>query len=90
MKKVESYLKERYGEGGEVKVEFEGKEITGVMYGDDECFEMNDFYQYLLTKDTLYKAFYEIPNDNDDLGSLDYENPTGLEDVTEYYKEYVV
>lgn len=50
--------------------------LTGYMYGNDECFDGEGFYQYLLTADAkLYKAYYDIPDDESELDSLDYDHP---------------
>ena len=91
MKELRAWLEERYGTGGEVTINYNNEKVTGIMYGNDECFEMDDFYQYILTEDALYKAFYEIPEGNEDLGDLDYESPIDLKDAdAEYYIEYVI
>lgn len=56
------------------------KQVTGTMFGDDECWEINEFYQYLETEKTLYKVYFEISdelmeninNGTADMGDVDY------------------
>lgn len=66
-----------YGEGREIEVNFEGKKIKGVMFGNDECFECDDFYQYLLTKEKLLLCFYNTEENGNqiELDHIDYTNP---------------
>lgn len=50
--------------------------ITGTMFGDSECWELDTFYMYLLTDNgELYKLYYEVPSDCDDLGDIIFEHP---------------
>lgn len=47
--------------------------LSGVMFGNDECFDLDDFYQYLLTEDgNLYKCWYDTDDCDDDFGSIEY------------------
>ena len=91
MNELKLWLEKQYGKGTEATINYEGKQIVGTMYGNDECFDTNDFYQFLLTDNTLYKAYYEIPDGCEDLGSLDYNNPIDLRDIDmQYYIDYVI
>lgn len=91
MNELKLWLEKQYGKGTEATINYEDKQITGTMYGNDECFDTNDFYQFLLTDNTLYKAYYEIPDGCEDLGSLDYNNPIDLRDINmQYYIDYVI
>ena len=91
MNELKMWLEKKYGKGAEVTINFEDKQITGTMYGNDECFDTNNFYQFLLTDNALYKAYYEIPDGCEDLGSLDYNNPIDLRDIDmQYYIDYVI
>ena len=91
MNELKLWLEKQYGKGTAATINYEGKQIVGTMYGNDECFDTNDFYQFLLTDNTLYKAYYEIPDGCEDLGSLDYNNPIDLRDIDmQYYIDYVI
>jgi hypothetical protein len=91
MKDLKKWLERNYGATKETEIEYDGRTYKGYMYGNDECFECNDFYQYFLTNGTLYKAFFEIPDGETDLGNLDYDNPIDLQDAdAQYYIDYVI
>lgn len=82
MIKLEKGLTNIFGKGVECSVYFEGKEIKGTMYGNDECFDVNNFYQYLLTQDNkLLYCFYNIP-DGVELDEINYDYPINIEDAT--------
>lgn len=56
--------------------------------GDNECFDGNEFYQYVLDDEKLYKAYFDIANPDtgeqyDALDNVDYTKAYRLEDVTE-------
>lgn len=55
--------------------------------GDDECFDGNEFYQYVLCGDKLYKAYFELAKDDDgedlDLDMIDYGHAYRIEDITD-------
>lgn len=57
--------------------------------GDSDCFSGNEFYQFATDGDRLYKAYYEIPEDEDgnllELDSVDYTHAYRIEDVTDEY-----
>lgn len=89
---LKNWMENTYGESHEITINYDGKQVTGIMYGNDECFDTNDFYQYFLTSDgKLYKAYFEIPDNTKNLSDLDYENPysTTEEDV-DYWIDFVV
>lgn len=91
MNELKKWLEKTYGETEAITIMYEGKAYTGYMYGNDECYDGNDFYQYFLTDSTLYKAFYDIPDGETDLGNLDYDNPVDLQDAdAQYYIDYVI
>lgn len=65
-----------------VMVEAEnGDYIIGDMFGDDECFDGNDFYQYVVTSDGVYKAYYDVDNDTD-IDEIDYSKATRIKLIT--------
>ena len=95
-------LKEIYGNGNSLKVsaklignfvnplweleELPTIELSGIMYGNDECFENGYFYQLLVVDDKkIYKCFYIIPNDCDDLCAINYNRPFIIKDCTSQY-----
>jgi len=90
IKKLKNWLEKQYGKTEKTEIVYEGKTYTGYMYGNDECYDCGRFYQYFLTNNTLYKAFYEIPDGETDLGNLDYDNPIDLIDAdAQYFIDYV-
>ena len=50
--------------------------LTGVIFGNDECFDVNEFYQYFISGETLYQLYYEL---KENLDEIDYENPYRIE-----------
>lgn len=54
--------------------------------GNDECFDGDEFYQYVLAADKIYKAYFEIPTDDDnnelELDNVDYTHAYKIEDIT--------
>lgn len=62
--------------------------VDGVSYkiymvGTDECFDMDEFYQYGITDDNhLLKFYFDLPEGLDDLGNVDYEHAYRVVDVT--------
>ncbi len=54
--------------------------------GNDECFDGDEFYQYILAGNHLYKAFFETWDEGGellDLDGVDYSNAYRVEDVTD-------
>lgn len=64
---------------------------NGIMFGNDENFDIDEFYQFLLVGDKLYKCYYDTKDENgdwiDDLGSIDYKHPYNVKDVSNAYKD---
>ena len=58
-------------------------ENGGDMFGDDECFEGNNFYQYVVTSNGIYKAYYDVDNDTI-IEDLDYSKATRIELVEKF------
>ena len=90
MKKIEkiaNWLEKEYGDGGAVKLE-DGR--TGIMYGNDECYEVYEFYQYIIIGDMLYRAYYDV-DDVEDLDRIDYTKPYRIdEEDIDYLCDYVI
>ena len=75
------FLQGKYGNGVDTTITIDGEKIRGVMFGNDECFDTDRFYQYLLDeRGNLYECFYktDLP-----LDEIDYTHPFAIEDVTE-------
>lgn len=88
---LKNWMENQYGKIEQCTITFNSKEYTGYMYGNDECWDCNNFYQYFLTEDALYKAYFEVPEGCEDLGSLDYDNPIDLKDVdAQYFINYII
>ena len=69
-----------YGNGNHITINYDGKTYAGVMFGNDECYQMNEFYQLFLdTADhKLYQVYYDIPDYDDAsqaLDMIDYNHP---------------
>ena len=81
---IKAWLSEdSYGDG--VEIEIDGK--PGIMFGDDECWDVNRFYQYFLSNDgKLYKAYYETDNETP-LDCIDYNAPY---DVVEQDTDFIL
>lgn len=91
MESLKEWFEKEYGVSSETEIAYEGQTYTGYMYGNDECFDCNEFYQYFLTEDKLYKAYFQIPDDDADFGNIDYEHPYKLIDAdAQYYIDYVI
>lgn len=60
-----------------------GDYIIGAIFGDDECFDGNDFYQYVVTSDGVYKAYYDDDNVTD-VEDIDYSKAARIELVEKF------
>lgn len=68
----------------------DGEAIKGALVvGNDECYDDDEFYQYALTADKVYRAYYEITEiaAENGLDLIDYSKPYRIEDVTEEFEE---
>ena len=84
--KLNKYYTDLYGKGSPVDIVFENKRYTGTMYGNDECFDIDQFYQIVVADGKSYKFYYDADNvKNYDLSNIDYDNP--LEIVEENIDE---
>lgn len=76
------YFKDECGPGTAMSVTTEdGKTISGIMYGNDECFYGDEFYQVLVSGGKVYACYYALTDDND-LGNIDYTHPYRVDDCT--------
>lgn len=65
-------------------VEVDGTNYTIYMVGTDECFDVNEFYQYGITDDNhILKFYFNIPDSEDDFGNLDYNHAYRVVDDTD-------
>ena len=81
----------RYGAAAETTITYDGKTYTGYMYGNDECFDADEFYQYFLTADALLKVYYTIPDGCEDYGDIDYSAPYDVRYAdAQYWIDYVI
>ncbi len=62
----------------------DGTELKDVkIVGNDECFDGNELYQYVLSGDKLYMAYYDIEDeDRLDLDYVDYSHAREIVDIT--------
>lgn len=52
--------------------------FTGILFGDDECFDGDSFYQWLIDGNrNLYKVYYDIP-EGVALDCLNYNEPKSI------------
>lgn len=90
--KFHVFFEGSYGKGATMTITTEdGNTISGLMYGNDECFNVNEFYQVLVSGGKVYECYYQIPNDDDDgdLSNIDYEHPYRVDDCTGKYEDAI-
>ncbi len=64
-------------------VSVDGVNYRIYMVGNDECFDLDEFYQYGITDDNhLLKFYFDLPGGLDDLGNVDYDHAYRVVDVT--------
>lgn len=66
-------------ENGEIQ-HFENVRIIG----DADCWDVNEFYQYMVHDDKVYKVYFEVIPDQD-LDMIDYEKSYKIVDVTDEF-----
>lgn len=77
-------LHDLYGSPEHMTVTAEnGDYIIGDMYGNNECFDCNDFYQYIVTSDGVYKAYYDDDNVTN-VDEIDYLKATHIKLVEKF------
>lgn len=90
-KDLKAWFDAKYGESDLATIECNGKTYIGYMYGDDTLWDTNEFYQYFLTEDALYRAYFDVPEGETDMGNLDYDHACNLKDAdAQYYIDYVI
>lgn len=90
--KLVDFLEDRFGSltrFPEQELEVDGVKMTGVrVVGNDDCFDGNEFYQYVLGDETIYKAYFDMTNpetgeDYEELDQIDYTKAYRIENITE-------
>lgn len=85
------WLEENYGELRKfplqkLTVEPENGDIENYdkirIVGNAECWDGDEFYQYMVTDDKIYKVYYNVQPDQE-LDMIDYTKAYKIEDATE-------
>lgn len=85
------WLEENYGELRKfplqkLTVESENGDVENYdkirIIGNAECLDGDEFYQYMVTDDKIYKVYYNVQPDQE-LDMIDYTKSYKTEDVTE-------
>ena len=95
MYKNERFFARMYGElkrfNPVLDLETEDGEIIkgALVVGNDECYDGDEFYQYALTTDKVYRAYYEITEiaAENGLDLIDYSKPYRIEEATEEFED---
>jgi hypothetical protein len=72
-------LKEQYGNACFDEYEIDG--AKGLLIGNNECYDGNDFYHYFLTETALYKCYYDTIDEEGneiELDCIDYDAPAQM------------
>lgn len=89
---LKDVLEEKYT-GVNITIKTNGTELNGTIYGDDECFDLDGFYQYFVEDNSgcLLKLYYAIDEDSDYdstiFDTIDYECPDDIQtiDIKKYF-----
>lgn len=89
---LKAWMDRKYGTSkGEITIAYNGKMYTGHMYGNDECYDGDEFFQYFLTDTALLRLYYHIPEGCTDFGAIDYKSPYDVRaDDAQYWIDYVI
>ena len=91
-KELKAWMERKFGAShAKVNITCNGITYTGHMYGNDDCFDGDEFFQYFLTADALLRMYYNIPDGCTDYNDIDYRAPYDVraEDV-QYWLDYVI
>lgn len=90
---LNKWLEKNYGELRKfplqkLTVESENGDIENYdkirIVGDAECWDGDEFYQYMVTDEKIYKVYYNVQTDQD-LDMIDYSKSYKIEDVTDQF-----
>ncbi len=88
---LKAWMDRKFGASRKTTITCNGKTYTGHMYGNDECFEGDEFYQYFLTDDALFTMYYNIPDGCEDLSNINYKTPYDVRaEDAQYWLDYVI
>ena len=89
---LKAWMERQYGAShAETTITHNGKTYTGHIFGNDECYDGNEFFQYFLTDDALLRMYYNIPDGCEDLSNINYEAPYDVRvDDAQYWLDYVI
>ena len=77
--KLRKYFENMYGEGIPYSAVIDGVRYEGLRYGNDECFDIDQFYQVVVSGDKAYKFYYDADDaPNNDINNIDYDNPLDI------------
>ena len=78
-----------YGDGNSISISISGRVKSGYIFGNDECYRGDLFYQIFLSDDaSVYRVYYDIPECDDiDLAfdMIDYSCPYDYDNITDEY-----
>lgn len=64
----------------------EDEQFNGVvLFGDDECWADGEYYQYGICNGKAYKFYFDIPEELEDLGDIDYSIAYNYDNITAAY-----
>lgn len=86
--KHQNELTARYGEGTVITVKTtQGAKYRGLMFGNDEMWDINDFYQLFLCNDKIYKCYYDT-DACPMVDQLNYARPASMALADDYMSFY--
>lgn len=89
---LNKWLEENYGELRKfplqkLTVESENGDIENYdkirIVGNEDCWDVNEFYQYMVADDKIYKVYYNVQPDQE-LDAIDYTKAYKIVDITEF------
>lgn len=88
---LEKFLENKFGDLSNFplhKLEVDGESYENVkIVGDAECFDKDEFFQYIFDGEKLYKAYFDINNVDGEMfesvDMVDYSQCYRIEDVTD-------
>jgi len=88
---IKAWMDRQYGASRKTTIMYNGKTYTGHIYGNDACFDGDEFYQYFLTDNALLRMYYNIPDGCEDLNNINYKTPYDVRaEDAQYWLDYVI